>query len=149
MYKKHKVMLGLITICCGIISFMFKVSYSIIASDGITVISIVLAIYMTSFSGLVSSGLAKKMQRKEDKILNGKSQLGVLKSYLNAAVGIGIINIFVGCITMILDDKMSGIVNKNIVYYLISALGMGTLVANLFLMYLLFRFMVNRQLWDR
>lgn len=82
-------------------------------------------------------------------MLNGKSQLGVLKSYLNAAVGIGIINIFVGCITIILDDKMSGIVNKNIVYYLISALGTGTLVANLFLMYLLFRFMVNRQLWDR
>ena len=74
MYRKHKVMLVLITICCGIISFMFKVSYSIIASDGITVNSIVLAIYMTSFSGLVSSDLAKKMQRKEDKILNGKSQ---------------------------------------------------------------------------
>ena len=41
MYRKHKVMLVLITICCGIISFMFKVSYSIIASDGITVNSIV------------------------------------------------------------------------------------------------------------
>ena len=91
MYKKHKVMLALIMVCCGILSYVFKVRYSIIASDGITVISIVLAIYMTSFSGLVSSELAKKMQRKEDKILNGKSQLGVLKSYLNAAVGIGII----------------------------------------------------------
>lgn len=73
----------------------------------------------------------------------------MLKSYLNTAVEIGIINIFVGCMTIILDDKMGGIANKSIVYYLISALGTGTLVANLFLMYLLFRFMVNRQLWDR
>ena len=45
------------------------------------------------------------MQRKEDKIINGKSQLGVLKGYLNAAVGIGIINIVVSCISLILKDK--------------------------------------------
>lgn len=149
MYKKHKVILALITICFGIMSYVFKVKYSIIASDGITVISIILAIYMTSFSGLVSSDLAKRMQRKEDKILNGKSQLGVLKSYLNAAVGIGIINIIVACISLILDDKMSEIVNKNVAYYIVSAVGTGTLAANIFLMYLLFRFMVNRQLWDK
>ena len=61
MYKKHKIVLGIIVICCGILSYVFKVEYSVIASDGITVVSIVLAIYMTSFSGLVSSDLAKKM----------------------------------------------------------------------------------------
>lgn len=149
MYKKHKIMLGIIVICCGILSYTFKVEYAIIASDGITVVSIVLAIYMTSFSGLVSSDLAKKMQRKEDKILNGKSQLGVLKGYLNAAVGIGIINIVVSCISLILKDKMIETVNKNTAYYIVSAIGIGTLAANLFLMFLLFRFMVNRQLWDK
>ena len=104
---------------------------------------------VTSFSGLVSSDLAKKMQRKEDKIINGKSQLGVLKGYLNAAVGIGIINIVVSCISLILKDKMIEIVNKNTVYYIVSAIGISTLAANLFLMFLLFRFMVNRQLWDK
>ena len=136
MYKKHKIVLGIIVICCGILSYVFKVEYSVIASDGITVVSIVLAIYMTSFSGLVSSDLAKKMQRKEDKIIN-------------AAVGIGIINIVVSCISLILKDKMIEIVNKNTVYYIVSAIGISTLAANLFLMFLLFRFMVNRQLWDK
>ena len=131
MYKKHKIVLGIIVICCGILSYVFKVEYSVIASDGITVVSIVLAIYMTSFSGLVSSDLAKKMQRKEDKIINGKSQLGVLKGYLNAAVGIGIINIVVSCISLILKDKMIEIVNKNTVYYIVSAIGISTLAANL------------------
>ena len=80
---------------------------------------------------------------------NGKSQLGVLKGYLNAAVGIGIINIVVSCISLILKDKMIEIVNKNTVYYIVSAIGISTLAANLFLMFLLFRFMVNRQLWDK
>lgn len=67
MYKKHKIMLGIIVICCGILSYVFKVEYSVIASDGITVVSIVLAIYMTSFSGLVSSDLAKKCRERKIK----------------------------------------------------------------------------------
>lgn len=149
MYKKHKVILTLIMICCGILSYTFKMDYSIIASEGITVVSIVLAIYMTSFSGLVSSDLAKKMQRKEDNILYGKSQLGVLKGYLNHAVAIGIVNIVISCVSLLLKEKMTECVNKNIVYYIVSSIGIGTLAANLFLMFLLFRFMVNRQLWNR
>jgi hypothetical protein len=44
---------------------------------------------------------------------------------------------------------MIEIVNKNTVYYIVSAIGISTLAANLFLMFLLFRFMVNRQLWDK
>ena len=67
---------------------------------------------------------------------------------MNAAVGIGIINIVVSCISLILKDKMIEIVNKNTVYYIVSAIGISTLAANLFLMFLLFRFMVNRQLCD-
>lgn len=78
MYKKHRVMLMLVMLFLGAISYLFSVDYAVIASDGITVVSIILAIYMTSFSSLVSSELAKKMQRKEDSELAGKSQLGVL-----------------------------------------------------------------------
>ena len=78
MYKKHKIVLGIIVICCGILSYVFKVEYSVIASDGITVVSIVLAIYMTSFSGLVSSDLAKKIHRQEENIISGNSLLFVL-----------------------------------------------------------------------
>ncbi len=147
MYKEHKVVLFFISFCCGILSYIFKVDYSIIASEGITVVSIVLVIYMTSFSGLVSSKLANKMYRKEDKRIIGKSQLGVLKNYLNAAVGICIVNITVGCITLILDSLI-GEMQKNNIYYMISAFGTCTLAVNLLFMFLLFRFMVNRQLWD-
>ena len=149
MYKKHRVMLVLVILLFGAISYLFSVDYADIASDGITVVSIILASYMTSFSGLVSSDLAKKMQRKEDSELAGKSQLGVLRSYLNAAVCIGIINIIISCVATILASKMELVVNKGVVYYILSACGCATLAGNIYLMFLLFRFMVNRQLWNK
>lgn len=149
MYKKHRVFLALIIILCGAVSFAYKVDYAEIASEAITVVSIVLAIYMTSFSGLVSSELAKTMQRKEDKILTGKSQLGVLRSYLNVAVVTGILNIIVACISLIISSKMETTIEKGILYYIVSASGCSTLGANIFLMLLLYRFMVNRQLWNK
>lgn len=149
MYKKHRVMLVLVILLFGAISYLFSVDYADIASDGITVVSIILAIYMTSFSGLVSSDLAKKMQRKEDSELAGKSQLGVLRSYLNAAVCIGIIDITISCVATILASKMELVVNKGVVYYILSACGCATLAGNIYLMFLLFRFMVNRQLWNK
>ena len=90
---------------------------------------------MTSFSGLVSSDLAKKMQRKEDSELAGKSQLGVLRSYLNAAVCIGIINIIISCVATILASKMELVVNKGVVYYILSACGCATLAGNIYLMF--------------
>lgn len=149
MYKKHRVIWTLIMFLFGVISFLFCVDYADIASDGITVVSIILAIYMTSFSSLVSSELAKKMQRKEDSELIGKSQLGVLRSYLNAAVCIGIINIIISCVALILSSKMELVVNKGVAYYIVSACGCATLAGNIYLMFLLFRFMVNRQLWNK
>ena len=133
MYKKHRVMLVLVILLFGAISYLFSVDYADIASDGITVVSIILAIYMTSFSGLVSSDLAKKMQRKEDSELAWKSQLGVLRSYLNAAVCIGIINIIISCVATILASKMELVVNKGVVYYILSACGCATLAGNIYL----------------
>lgn len=149
MYKKHSVILTLLMFIFGAISYLFSIDYADIASDGIVVVSIILAIYMTSFSGLVSSDLAEKMQQKQDSELTGKSQLGVLRSYLNHAVFIGIINIIISCVVLILASKMKMIENKGDVYYIISACGCATLAGNIFLMFLLYLFMVNRQLWNK
>lgn len=149
MYKKHSVILTLIMLILGVISYFFSVDYADIASDVITIVSIILAIYMISFSGLGSSALAKKMQRKEDSELTGKSQLGVLRGYLNYAVFIGIINIIISYVALILASKMELVDNKGAVYYIISASGCATLSGNIYLMFLLSRFIVNRQLWNK
>ena len=149
MYKKHSVILTLIMLILGVISYYFSVDYADIASDGITVVLIILAIYMVSSSGLASSDLAKKMQRKEDSELTGKSQLGVLRGYLNYTVFIGIINIIISCVAQILASKMELIDNKGAMYYIISASGCATLAGNIYLMFLLSRFIANRQLWNK
>lgn len=149
MYKRHRVIFFVLMFLLVLLSLGLHIDYAEIASDGITVVSIVLAIYMTSFSGLISSELADKMQRKEDSELRGKSQLGVLRNYLNAAVCIGIINIVVACASLILASKVENVVNRGLWYDIISACGTATLGGNIYLMFLLFRFMVNRQLWNK
>lgn len=149
MYGLHKTILVLVTLLCWGISFIFKVDYSIIASEGITIISIILAIYMTSFSSLVSSKLADKMSKTQDKQLRGKSELGVLKGYLNVAVKFGIVNIVIGCILLLMKNKLKANINRNIVYNILSATGISNLADNIFLMYVLFIFMINRQLWNK
>lgn len=149
MYKKDKIILMIISILCCVISFKLKIDYSIVASDGITIISIVLAIYMTSVSGLISSKLVGEMSQKRDKQLVGKSQLGVLKSYLKNAVKLAIFNMVISGIILIVNNKLESNTQKNLVYYVLSALGVSSLADNIFLMYLIFEFMINRQLLDR
>lgn len=145
MYKKHKTIYMLLQIFLFIASFLIKLDYSNLASGSFTIVSIILAIYMTLVANLVSSDLAKRMQNKEDKKLKGKSQLGVLRTYLNVAVITGIINICIGCVILLYPVNL-----KNAIHYVIlSSLGFSTLGGNLMLMFLLYIFMVNRQLWNK
>ena len=79
MYGLHKTILVLVTLLCWGISFIFKVDYSIIASEGITIISIILAIYMTSFSSLLSSKLSDKMSKAKE---FGNGAKGIVVGFL-------------------------------------------------------------------
>ena len=87
---------------------------------------------MTSFSSLVSSKLADKMSKTQDKQLRGKSELGVLKGYLNVAVKFGIVNIVIGCILLLMKNKLKANINRNIVYNILSATGISSLADNIF-----------------
>ena len=149
MYRKHKFILCFIFILVAALSFHFQVDYSWIASEGITVVSIILAIYMTSFSSLISSDLGERLQHVVDCKMKNKSQLGVLKGYLSFAVLAGVINIVVSCIAIILSKETTKAIYQSDVYYGISALGMAMLAVNFTVMLFLFLFMVNRQLWNK
>lgn len=148
MYKKHKCLFFIAWIVVFGFTFWKKISYEYIASEGITVVSIVLVIYMTSFSGLLSSDLGKRMKNKQDHELKEKTQLGVLRGYLVFAVNVGILNIVLSCVTLVLEEELPND-NKGLIYYFISASGYSTLVVNLLLMILLYKFMVNKQLFDQ
>ena len=53
------IVVGLITACCG---YIFDLDYLNIAESGLTLSSIVLAVYVAAIIGLINSELAKKMQ---------------------------------------------------------------------------------------
>ena len=150
MYRIHKFFIGSIFLLTFLGIYYFDLNYKTIASDGITVVSIVLAIYMTSFSSLISSDLAEKMKNRHDKKIPRKSQLGVLRSYLNTAVAFGISNIVLSCLCLLLEryQKKTGKA-FDIAYKFLSSAGGATLAVNLFLMFLLYKFMVNRQMWNK
>lgn len=149
MYGKHKLIIGIIFISVGVLSYFFCIDYSWIATEGITVVSIMIAVYMTSFSSIVSSKLGDILQRKVEKNSNCKSQLGILKEYLSFAVLAGIIDIILSCISIILSKETTNIIYQTKFYYLISAIGLATLGVNFFFLLLLFKFMINRQLWNK
>ena len=52
MYKKHSVILALVMLILGVISYFFSVDYADIASDGITVVSIILIGISAFLTGL-------------------------------------------------------------------------------------------------
>lgn len=145
MYRKHRWKLGCVIILICLLSYLLKLDYSTVASEGITVVSIVLAIYMTSFSNLIASDLAEELKQIQDKEMKEKSQMGVLKGYLNIAVGTGIVNIVLGILVLTFEKKLGE--EWFWVYDLICSVGFASLGANIYMMYLLYKFMVNRQMW--
>ena len=149
MYKKHKIVIAVTSIMVFIVSYLFKCDYKALASDSITIISISLAIYMTSFSGLISSDLAKEMKNKSDGQMPWKSELGVLKGYIFSAVVAAIISIAVACIILVVNDRIDSAIRPGKLYYALSSLGFCSLSVNFCFMFFLFKFMTNRQLWSK
>lgn len=78
MYGLHKTILVLVTLLCWGISFIFKVDYSIIASEDNNNFNYLSNIYDFFLKSCIIK-LADKMSKTQDKQLRGKSELGVLK----------------------------------------------------------------------
>lgn len=137
MYKKHKIIIFIAVFILFIIAFYYKIDASAFSSVNITLLSVNLITYIVSFSKLIPSEMAEKMKRTEDTEIKGKSQLGVLRAYLHTAVVTGILNIILNCILLIYN-------NNNTFYYILSAVAFSLLGLNLILMYLLYKFIINR-----
>ena len=145
MYKKHKLIIIFGFISLFFISCYFELDYSKISSEGITIVSIALAVYIASFSSLTTSTLAKIMENKSDRRIPGKSELGVLEAYLQNAIALGLGCITMSCICKLLDKEFLG----EIGYKVLSSVGIALLGVNIIFIWLLFKFMLNRQLRDR
>lgn len=145
MYKSHKVYMSIIVIVLFITTFCEKIEYSKIAGDSITIISILLAVYLASFSSLITSDKVEKMKTKVDPKINTKSQLGVLKTYIDVAVASSILCILISCVVLLFPQNLTGICQM--IYFIISSLGFSVLGTNIYLLILIYKFMSNRQLY--
>lgn len=144
MYKKHKIITLVAFVIVFIISYIMKLDYNQIATESITVVSIALAVYMASFSQLAASELAEEMKKTPDKRIIGKSELGVLESYLKLAIKFGLASIIIGC-AYLLDFNIELEKSGNFV----SSICLAVLSINFVFIWILFNFMINRQLRER
>ena len=122
-------------------TFILSLDYRNVASENITIVSITLAVYMASFSTLVSSELLKNMKNKRDALIQTKTEFGVLKVYFKTAITFGIGNIVIGCCFLLVNYGIDCLI-----YRLASAAAIGFMVTNLLMVWLLFSFMLNKQL---
>lgn len=161
MYPKHKAMLRAWFFLIAVGSFILKLEYAVIASDAINVIAVASAVYFAVYAGIQGSDKMQEVLKQTDHIRKDETQLGVINSYLKAALVIGVLTILFSILFRVLDERFftattqslttGGILITNetsklcqIVERLLSALGMGMLSISFATMWMIGKFMVNR-----
>lgn len=139
------VIAGVLAIYCGI---KFQWNYADIAESGLTLSSIVLAVYVAAITGLINSDLAKKMQKSIAARQKDKTQLGVLTRYFKIATSYSIATIFVSSLILLVKEPESTEVVLFYAWSILSLCGLVFYIENLVLLAMVIRFMLNRQIWN-
>lgn len=138
-------MAGVLAIYCGV---KFQWNYADIAEHGLTLSSIVLAVYVAAITGLINSDLAKKMQKSIATWQKDKTQLGVLTQYFKIAVFYSIATIFVSSLILLVKAPNPTEVVLSYAWSILSLCGLVFYIENLVLLAMIIRFMLNRQIWN-
>ena len=109
--KTAAVILATLTI---VISWLTHLDYNIIASEGLTLSSIVLAVYVAAILGLINTNLAKKMAATQAYAKSEFTQLGQLVIYFKYASAYAIATIVISSITLL--NQSIKVDTKNIIF---------------------------------
>lgn len=146
MEKKHKILLWLIAVVVTACSYLFRLDYRNIASEGLSLTSIVLAVYVAAMMGLIGAKLGEKLAKLPAK--NPEyTQLWVLRKYFSNAVIVSVLTIVASSIILLLPERPECIPMSN-AYLLVSSLSLAVYAVNLVFMGFIMTFMLNRQIWD-
>ncbi|MDD4510004.1 MAG: hypothetical protein PHY23_03720 [Oscillospiraceae bacterium] len=137
--------LGLFAVACGI---FFDLDYSRIAESGLTLSSIVLAVYIAAIIGLINSDLSKKMQKAVACSQRDRTQLGVLTTYFKLAVFCSVGTIFISSIILLVVVPENPCAFFLYAWRTLSVLGLLFYVENVTFLVMIIRFMLNRQIWN-
>ena len=146
MEKKHKALLWCIAVLVAVCSYIFQLDYRNIASEGMSLTSIVLAVYVAAMMGLIGARLGEKLAKLPSK--NPEyTQLWVLRKYFSNAVVTSVLTIIASSI-ILLSPKRSECEPMSNAYLLASSLSLAVYAVNLVYMGFIMKFILNRQIWD-
>lgn len=142
--KRAAAILAMLTM---VVSWLTHLDYNAIASEGLTLSSIVLAVYVAAILGLINTNLAKKMAATQTHAKNEFTQLGQLVIYFKYASSFAIATIVISSITLLIPTEVNERAFQ-VVFQCLSSIGFAVYSLNLFFLSIILRFMLNRQLWD-
>lgn len=146
MERKHKVLLWFVAIAVAAVTFIFQLDYRDIASEGMTLSSIVLAVYIAAMMGIGGSKLGKKLAAIPSKDPE-YTQLWVLRRYFGNAVIATVVTITTSSVILLVPERLPE-EPMSVVYSLASSLSLAVYAVNLVFMGLIIKFILNRQIWD-
>lgn len=146
MEKTHKILLWFVAVSVAVCSYIFRLDYKNLASEGMTLSSIVLAVYVAAMMGLIGAKLGEKLAKMPSK--NPEyTQLWVLRKYFSNAVIASVLTIIASSLILLLPERR-GCQPMSDVYLLLSSLSLAVYAVNLVYMGFIMKFMLNRQIWD-
>lgn len=156
MYNEHKLKLIIDFAIIFFISFISNMNFSDLSSECIAIVSINLAIYTVCIGCLINSTLLIKMKNSKDKKIGGKTELGVLKTYMELAMKNSIITIVLACVYKIrifeipkcipMSDFITLIIKNQQFVRIFSSICFSFFSINFIFIWLIFIFIINKQM---
>lgn len=150
MRKSDKILGFILATVVGILTFLLKIDYTEIASEGLTLASIVLAVYVAAIVGLINTDLAKKMASTLSAPKSEHTQLGQLTTYFRHASAYAIATIIISSVSLLVPSPDPDVESQiiEIINEVLSITGMMVYALNLMFLGLILKFMLNRQIWN-
>lgn len=149
MSKRDKWLAFMLALLVAVIAFAFEFDYADIASEGLTLSSIVLAVYVAAMMGLIGSKLGEKLASTP--AANGEyTQLWILRAYFKNALIFAVTTIVLSSLALLIPPIDPTTTRQGLIltYRAASALGLAVYAVNLFYMCATLKFMLNRQIWN-
>ena len=145
MEKMHKLLLGFTAVAVASCSYLLQLDYRSLASEGISLSSIVLAVYVAAMMGLIGAKLGQKLATSPSKDPE-YTQLWVLRGYFRDATILAMLTIVASSVILLLPEKIPA--EFACAYRLFSSVSMALCAVNLVFMGFIMMFILNRQIWD-
>lgn len=146
MYLRHKLVTYIVSLLICIVSYFLHFQFATIVGSIIDIAAIASAIYLGIYPLLQGNERLQTNLSKQDSLLPQKTQMGVLNSYIKRGLLTNLVCIVYSLLFVVINGKYESIwvETESILLGLLSSFGFLITVLNLFYMFWIGKFMVNR-----